>query len=140
MTTKVEALISAIQSGLIGANTPAGSRILTGIPDNWAFGDMPSVVLDAGGEKPQPVFGQGFMYWSFDVVLKIIATGPAPKLAPEATRAACHGYLYRDRTLGNLAQDIVAGQVIRSIDVDNPAAGITEATYTITYRTQESTL
>lgn len=131
--TKTEAIVAQIQARLVGA----GINCRTDTANPYSFEDCPAIVLDCGDESPDPVVGMGYLYWNLAVTLYIVAMGGAPKLAPEPTRAAAHAALYADRTLGGLAVDISIGAVNRSIDPDNPAMGITEAIYTVKYRTLE---
>ena len=134
MTTKTESIIAAITAALVGT----GLTVRTDTQALYSFEDKPCIVVDCGDEFPDPVVGMGFVYWNLTVALLIGADGPVPKLAPEPTRAAAHAALYLDRTLGGLAIDITVGVISRSIDEENPAAGITQAVYTVRYRALES--
>jgi hypothetical protein len=135
--TKTEQIAAAVMAALSGA----GLRVRSDTLALYAFEDFPVVVLVLGHEAPSSVIGGGLMVtWTLQLSLFIGAEGAAPTLAPEPTRAAAHAALYADRTLGGLVIDTVAGGVNRQIDADNPAAGITEAAYTITYRQLEDAL
>ena len=138
MSTQTELIAAAIVSKL----TTAGLTVRTSSDRPWSYEDMPAVLVDVGAERPQPVVGGtgGYIYWDLDVTLWIVAMGDSPKLAPEATRQTAHAALYADRTLGGKAVDITASQVSRQIDNDNPAQGITQATYHIIYRIGEATV
>lgn len=135
MTTKTETIIAAIKSALVGA----GLTVRDDTASLYSFETMPCIVIDCGDESPDAVFGVGVMNWDLQVTLLIGATGDAPKLAPEATRAAAHAALYADRTLGGTVIDLTVGPVTRSIDNENPAAGITQVIYNLKYRTLEGT-
>lgn len=134
--TKTESIIAAIAAKL----TAAGITIREDTGALYSFEDKPVIVIDCGDEYPEAVFGVGFVYWNLTVTLMIGADGAAPKLAPETTRAAAHAALYADRTLGGIVIDLVAAQVTRSIDEDNPALGITQAIYQLKYRSLEGVL
>lgn len=129
-------IIAAITAKLIAA----GLTVREDTDALYSFEDKPCIVIDCGDEFPDPVFGQGFVYWNLAVTLVIGADGPVPKLAPESTRATAHAALYAERTLGGVVVDLVAGQVTRSIDAQNPAAGITQAVYQLKYRSLEGTV
>ncbi len=135
MTTKTQSIVAAIAALL----TSAGLAVREDTEALYSFEDKPCIVIDCGDETPAPVFGAGYVYWDLAVVLYIGADGAVPKLAPEPTRAAAHTALYADRTLGGLVIDINIGQINRSIDEENPAAGITAVTYVIKYRALEGT-
>lgn len=131
--TKTEQIVAAISVAL----TAAGITVREDTDALYSFEDKPCIVIDCGDESPNPVFGQGFVYWDLQVTLLIGADGPVPKLAPEPTRATAHAALYADRTLGGAAVDMVVGPINRTIDAENPAAGITQVTYNLKYRTLE---
>lgn len=133
MTTKTEAILAAIAAVL----TAAGVTVRDDTEALYSFESKPCIVLDCGDEYPDPVFGQGFVYYNLTVSLLIGADGAVPKLAPEPTRAAAHAALYADRTLGGKVVDITVGQVTRGIDPENPAGGITQVSYLVKYRTLE---
>lgn len=133
--TKTETIVGAIKTALEGA----GLTVRDDTESLYSFETMPCIVIDCGDENPDPVFGVGFVYWNLTVTLMIGATGPVPKLAPETTRAAAHAALYADRTLGGAVMDLYVGPVTRSIDAENPAAGITQVIYNLKYRTLEGT-
>ena len=134
--TKTEQIVAAIASKL----TAAGVTNRSDTANPYSFEDT-TVLIDCGNEQPNGVLDSvGFVYWDLTISLWIIAQGATPKLAPEILRAAAHTALYADRSLGGLIIDIQAGAVIRQIDQDNPAAGITEAQYLIQYRSIENTL
>jgi hypothetical protein len=130
--TKTEQIVAAIVAVL----EVAGLTVRADTESLFSFEDLPVVVVDAGNEAPRAP-GIGVVDWDLALSLFIGASGPAPKLAAEPTRAAAHAALYADRTLGGLVMDIVAGSVNRQIDEENPALGITEAIYHITYRQRE---
>lgn len=132
MTTKTQAILAAIAAVLTGA----GLTVREDTDSLFSFENKPCIVVDAGDEFCHPVVGS-MVYWDLTVTLMIGADGPVPKLAPEPTRAAAHAALYVDRTLGGLVIDISIGQVNRAIDVENPAAGITQASYLVKYRSLE---
>jgi hypothetical protein len=132
MTTKTQSIVVAIAAALTGA----GITVREDTEALFSFETKPCIVVDCGDEICQPVIGS-MVYWDLTVTLMIGADGPVPKLAPEPTRAAAHAALYVDRTLGGLVIDISIGQVNRAIDVENPAAGITQATYLVKYRALE---
>ncbi len=138
MTTRTEDLAAAIVTRL----STAGLTVRTTTDETYSFETMPVVVVDVGGESPEGVVGGagGYIYWNLNVRLIIAALGVTPKLAPEATRKTVHTALYADRTFGGLAIDILAGTVSRSIDSEDPAAGVTQCTYTVKYRIGEDTL
>lgn len=138
MATQTESIVAAVASALTTAGLTV--RTTTGAPHS--FENFPVVVVDVGNESPEGVFGGngGLIYWNLELTLAIAALGATPKLAPETTRKTAHTALYADRTLGGLAVDILAGQVSRAIDNDNPAAGVTQCRYTIKYRIGEGTL
>lgn len=131
--TKTTSIIAAIAAALAGA----GLAVREDTEALYSFEEKPCIVVDCGDEFPDPVFNMGFVYWNLTVTLLIGADGALPKLAPEPTRAAAHAALYADRTLGGAVIDLVAGAISRSIDAENPAAGITQAVYTVKYRTME---
>jgi hypothetical protein len=132
--TKTEQIIRAVEVALAAA----GLNVRTDTASQESFEDLPVVVVVAGADIPRAdTVGGAMVYWDLAVSLIIAADGPAPTLAPEATRAAVHAALYADRTLGGLAVDLTAGAVNRSIDEENPALGIAEATYNIFYRQLE---
>lgn len=132
MTTKTQSIITAIAAVLTGA----GLTVREDTEALFSFEAKPCIVLDCGDEVCQPVVGS-MVYWDLTVTLTIGADGLVPKLAPEPTRAAAHAALYADRTLGGLVIDISVTQVNRAIDVENPAAGITQAAYLVKYRALE---
>lgn len=138
MATQTESIVAAVVSAL----TTAGLTVRTSTGATWSFETMPVVVVDVGAERPEGVFGGagGLVYWNLDLMLVIAAEGATPKLAPETTRQTAHAALYADRTLGGLAIDIMAGQVTRQIDSDNPAAGIAQCEYLVKYRVAEATV
>ena len=136
MATKTEQIIAKVGALL----TAAGIKNRTDTSNPYSFEDAPAIIVDCGNEVPEPVLSTGFVYWNLTISLWIIGQGATPKLAPETTRNTAHGALYADRTLGGLVIDIAVGQIIRQIDHVNPAAGITEAQYTIKYRAMEGTL
>lgn len=143
MATQTESIAAAIVALLTAApQTPAAGRVRTDTADPYSFEDTPAIVVDIGGETPdtQNVVSGGYIYWTLDVSLKVIAKGASPKLAPEATRQAAHQKLMADRTLGGLCIDVTQGPVSRSNDPDNPAAGIADCGYSILYRVQENTV
>lgn len=129
-------IIAAIAAALTGA----GMTVREDTEALYSFEDKPCIVIDCGDEYPDPVFGQGFVYWNLTVTLMIGADGSVPKLAPEPTRAAAHAALYADRTLGGTVIDLSVGQITRSIDAENPAAGVTQAVYNLKYRALEGTV
>lgn len=133
MTTATQNIIAAIAAALTGA----GITVREDTDALYSFEDKPCVVVDCGDEAPAPVVGMGYVYWDLNVSLLIGADGPAPKLAPEPTRQAAHAAIYADRTLGGMAIDISIGPVTRSIDPENPAAGITQVVYSVKYRALE---
>lgn len=135
MTTKTVGIIAAISAALTGA----GLTVREDTDALYSFENKPCIVIDCGDELPAPVLSTGFVYWDLSITLLIGADGIAPKLAPEPTRATAHTALYADRTLGGLVIDISVGQITRSIDPENPAAGITQVTYSIKYRALEGT-
>lgn len=135
MTTKTQDIIAAIAGKLTGA----GLTVREDTDALYSFETKPCIVLDCGDEFPDPVIGMGFVYWNLAVTLLIGADGPVPKLAPEPTRQAAHVALYADRTLGGNVVDIGVGQINRSIDPENPAAGIIAVTYQVKYRVLEGT-
>ncbi|MET3132863.1 hypothetical protein AAKU55_003144 [Oxalobacteraceae bacterium GrIS 1.11] len=134
--TKTESIIAAITAALTGA----GLAVREDTEALYSFETKPCIVIDCGDEVPDAVFGMGFVYWNLTVMLLIGADGAVPKLAPETTRAAAHAALYADRTLGGAVVDLVAGAISRSIDAENPAAGITQVVYNLKYRTMEGTV
>jgi hypothetical protein len=136
--TKTEQIITAMKAVLAatGANV-AGLSVRDDTDAPYSFEDYPVIVLDAGDEHPDPVSSIGFTYWNLAVQVIIAADGPEPKMAPEPAREAAHAALYADRTLGGVVIDLSAGPIHRSIDNDNPALGITQATYNLKYRTLE---
>ena len=136
MSTQTELIIAKISAVL----TAAAIANRTDTANPYSFEDAPAVIVDCGNESPDAVLSTGFVYWNLAVSLWIIGTGATPKLAPEITRKAAHTALYADSTLGGLAIDISASAVNRQVDQDNPAAGITEAQYTIKFRAMEGTL
>lgn len=129
-TTTIIAAIAAVLTG-------AGLTVRDDTEALYSFEDKPCIVIDCGDEYPDPVFGVGFVYWNLAVTLFIGADGAVPKLAPEPYRAAAHAAMYADRTLGGAVIDLSVGQITRSIDAENPAAGITQVTYNLKYRTLE---
>lgn len=131
--TATERIVAAIAVAL----TSAGLSVREDTEALYSFESKPCILIDCGDEYPDPVVGQGFVYWNLTVTLMIGADGPTPKLAPEPTRAAAHAALYADRTLGGAAIDLSVGQITRSIDAENPAAGITQAVYQLKYRSLE---
>jgi len=131
--TKTEQIVAAMTAALAGA----GLTVRDDTAALYSFEDKPCIVLDCGDEFPDAVVGMGFVYWNLSVTLLIGADGPAPKMAPEPTRAAAHAALYADRTLGGTVIDIAVGAVSRGIDEENPACGITQVTYNLKYRTME---
>lgn len=131
--TATERIVAAIAVAL----TSAGLSVREDTEALYSFEDKPCIVIDCGDEYPDPVVGQGFVYWNLTVTLMIGADGPIPKLAPEPARAAAHAALYADRTLGGAVIDLSVGQITRSIDAENPAAGITQAVYQLKYRSFE---
>lgn len=137
MTTQTEAITNAIITRLTNAGIT--TRATTGQP--YSYEDA-GILVDVSSEAPSGVWGGagGYVYWDLDVILWVSASGANPKLAPETLRQTAHVALYTDRTFGGLAMDIRAGGVRRQIDSDNPAKGLTQATYTIQYRVGESTL
>jgi hypothetical protein len=134
--TKTEQIAAAITAALHAA----GLTVRLSTDKLYSYEDLPVIVLVVGAETPRAVVGGGLVPWDLTVSLLIGAEGASPTLAPEPTRATAHTALYADRTLGGLVIDTVAASVNRQIDVDNPALGITEATYNISYRTTEGTL
>jgi hypothetical protein len=135
--TKTEQIAAAITAALTGT----GLRVRSDTTALYAFEDFPVIVPVLGQETPSGMVGGGRMItWTLQVSLLIGADGASPTLAPEPTRAAAHVALYADRTLGGLVIDTVAAGVNRQIDPENPAAGITEAAYTIIYRQLEDQL
>lgn len=128
-------IIGAIAAALTGA----GLTVREDTDALYSFEDKPCVVIDCGDEYPGPSFGGGVIDWNLTVTLCIGADGAVPKLAPEPTRAAAHSALYADRTLGGAVLDLVIGQITRSIDAENPAAGITQVVYQLKYRSLEGT-
>lgn len=138
MSTRTEQIAAAITAAL----TTAGLTVRTSTEQNYSFEDFPVVVVDIGAERPEGVFGGagGLIYWNLDVTLVIANEGATPKLAPETQRQTAHAALYADRTLGGLAVDIMAGQVRRQIDDENPAAGIAQCEYQVKYRIGEATV
>lgn len=133
--TKTEQIIAAMQAALTGA----GLTVRDDTAALYSFEDKPCIVLDCGDEYPDPVVGMGYVYWNLTVLALIGADGPAPKMAPEPTRAAAHAALYADRTLGGVVIDLAVGPISRGIDEENPACGITQVTYNLKYRTMEGT-
>ncbi|MES2126651.1 MAG: hypothetical protein V4463_05210 [Pseudomonadota bacterium] len=136
MTTKAQSIITAMASALAGA----GLNVRDDTDAIFNFENYPVIVLDCGDEVSSPVVGLGYVYWNLTVTLQIGAEGAAPKMAPEPTRATAHTALYADRTLGGAAIDLSITQVTRGIDQENPAAGITLATYLVKYRALEGTI
>lgn len=132
MTTTTR-IIAAITAALTGA----GLTVREDTEALYSFEDMPLIVIDCGDEFPAQTFAGGVTDWTLTVTLLIGAEGAVPKMAPEPTRAAAHAALYADRTLGGIAMDLTAGQVTRSIDEQNPAAGITQAVYQLKFRSPE---
>lgn len=129
-----------IQAAIVAVLSAAGLLVRFDTDSAYSFETLPVVIPVIGAESPRPVFGAGYVYWDLSVSLFIADEGPAPTVAPEATRALVHAVLYADRQLGGLVIDIVASTVNRSIDQENPAMGITEAVYLIQYRQLESQL
>jgi hypothetical protein len=137
MSTKTEQIVNEIVQVLASA----GIRTRSDTDALYSFEDAPAIVVDVGHETPRPVTGAGgYVYWDLAVTLFIGAEGATPKLAPEATRLQAHQALYADRTLGGLAVDLTAAGVDRQIDQDNPALGVTGASYHIQYRQLEGQL
>lgn len=134
--TKTEQIVGAISAAL----TSAGLSVRKTTEKLYSFEDLPAIVVLVGSESPRPVVGLGFVYWDLSVSLLIGADGDSPTLAPETTRATAHAALYADRTLGGLVIDLTVAAVNRQIDAENPALGITEATYQILYRQMEAQL
>jgi hypothetical protein len=134
--TKTEQIATAITAALQGA----GLTVRLSTDKLYSYEDLPAVVMVVGAESPRPVTGAGFVYWDLTVSLLIGAEGDSPTLAPEATRNTLHNALYADRTLGGAVVDLSAAAVNRQIDVDNPALGITDASYNILYRQMEGSL
>ena len=131
--TATARIIAAIAAALTGA----GLTVREDTESLYSFEDKPCVVIDCGDEYPGASFGGGVIDWNLTITLLIGADGPVPKLAPEPTRAAAHAAMYADRTLGGAVLDLVVGQITRSIDAENPAAGITQVVYTLKYRALE---
>lgn len=131
--TKTEQIITAMQAALAAA----GLNVRDDTEALFSFEDGPCIVLDCGDEYPEPVVGMGYVYWNLAVQMLIGADGPVPKLAPETARAAAHAALYADRTLGGVVIDLAAGTIVREIDAENTARGITRVTYNLKYRTME---
>jgi hypothetical protein len=134
--TKTEQIAAAITSAL----QRAGLSVRLSTDKLYSYEDLPAIVVVVGAESPRAAAGVGFVYWDLSVSLLIGAEGDSPTLAPEVTRAAAHAALYTDRTLGGAVIDLSAAAVNRQIDVDNPALGITEASYQILYRQLEGQL
>lgn len=131
--TATERIVSAISAILAGA----GLTVREDTEALYSFEDKPCVVIDCGDEYPIQTFGGGVVDWNLTVTLCMGADGPVPKLAPEPMRAAAHVAMYADRTLGGAALDLVVGQITRSIDPENPAAGVTLVIYQVKYRALE---
>lgn len=134
--TKTEQIAAAVTAALQGA----GLSVRLSTDKLYSYEDLPAIVVVVGSESPRPVAGVGYVYWDLSVSLLIGAEGTSPTLAPEAARAAAHAALYADRTLGGTVVDLSASSVNRQIDVDNPALGITDASYNILYRQLEGQL
>ncbi|MDB5937544.1 MAG: hypothetical protein JWQ01_4888 [Massilia sp.] len=127
-------IIAAITAKLVAA----GLTVREDTEALYSFENFPCIVIDCGDEYPVQTFAGGVTDWNLTVTLCIGADGPVPKLAPEPTRATAHTAMYADRTLGGVVLDLIVGQITRSIDADNPAAGITQAIYQVKYRSPES--
>jgi hypothetical protein len=138
--TKTEQIMDAMKAALVGAGLSVPDlQVRDDTEKPHSFESMPCIVLDCGDEYPDPVAGMGFVYWNLTVLLLIAADGPAPKMAPEPTRAAAQAALYADRTLGGAVLDLAVGPIVRGIDEENPACGITQVSYNLKYRAMEGT-
>lgn len=134
MTTRREAILSAITTALVGT-TGVGTRIYRNRAEPLSRAESPAIVVEPATDLAQQNTSLPTLDWTLRVRVVVISRATIADQAADPTLESLHAKLMADLTLGGLAIDVQPAQVtFEFVEADVPAAVIA-CEYDIRYRT-----
>jgi len=99
-----------------------------------------AINIELGDEPPPNLLVIGFKDRDVEVTLTFMATGPTAVSDVDAVMVEAHAKLFADATLGGLCFDINELGTIRQNAVNGKRLAVIEKTYSVNYRTSETTM
>lgn len=98
--------------------------------------ELPAVLIEPVTDAATPYSNTDYLTWILRVRVGVILRGDVPDSEMDPILSSIHSLLLADRTIGNLAFDIVPESISFSNMKEDVTTGTADAIYTVTYRTQ----
>jgi hypothetical protein len=139
MSTKREAILSAISAALVGT-AGVGTRIYRNRVEPLSRAESPAIVVEPVTDQCQQNTSLPTLDWTLRVRVVVVSRSTVADQAADPTIESLHEKLMADLTLGGLAIDVQPAQVsFDFVEADVPAAVIA-CEYDVRYRTSVSSL
>lgn len=138
MSSRREQILAHIASTLAGT-VQVGNRIYRSRSEAFARDEAPAIVIEPAADRSQ-TYSTCKLDWTLDVLVVVYVRGAIPDQLADPIAVDVHSQLMADRSLGNLAVDILP----TTVDYQRDKADLTSlwmvTTYQVRYRTADSSL
>lgn len=139
MTTKREAILSAIRTALTGT-TGVGTRIYRSRVEPLARAESSALIVEPISDLPTQNTSLPTLDHTLNVRVVVIVRAAVPDQTADPIIESLHTKLMADLTLGGLCIDIQPGQTDFTLESADVPVGVIFCTFRVLYRTSVSDL